>query len=157
MAKRKKTKSIGAVRRRTTRRKRVSGIGAADLNDAIFGIGGAVATRALINMIGKKVDLIGKSETNKAAAQLALGFVLPMVVKNPTIASVSAGNKMIGGFMLVKSLMPNIVGSTDGEVIMITGAPEIDEVNGIDEIGALEIDEVNGVDEIGEAHEYEGF
>jgi hypothetical protein len=57
-----------------------------------------------------------------------------------------------GGYELVKIISPSYMGATDdtSDVIVISGAPEISELNGMDEIGAAgEIAELNGMDEIG--------
>jgi len=92
MAKRKKT----SARKRTYRRRRVSGIGAApDITGLALIVGGAVAA----NVLSKKLAASTNTTFSKLApfAPLALGIVLPMLVKNQMLNQISLGLAAGGG------------------------------------------------------------
>jgi hypothetical protein len=127
---------------RPTRRRRVGAAGGGLIMDVLGITAGAIVAR--------KVDsfLPNLNPTIRNAAKVAVGVALPKFVKNPMIKAVGDGMIAVGGAGLVGGLVPAL-GATD-EVLVISGADEINEVNGIDEIGQADINEVNGIDELSE-------
>jgi hypothetical protein len=90
MAKRKK-----ARRTTTRRRRRVSGVGAPDITGLALIVGGAVAA----NVLSKKLAASTNTTFSKLApfAPVALGIVLPMLVKNQMLKTISVGLVAGGG------------------------------------------------------------
>lgn len=125
-----------------TPRRRVGAAGGGLIMDVLGITAGAIVAR--------KVDsfLPNLNPTIRNAAKVAVGVALPKFVKNPMIKAVGDGMIAVGGAGLVGGLVPAL-GATD-EVLVISGADEINEVNGIDEIGQADINEVNGIDELSE-------
>jgi hypothetical protein len=136
MAKRKKAKM------RTTRRRGRS-VGAAATNVVMEVVGltaGAIAARQVDKL------LPNLNPTIRNAAKIAVGVVLPTFVKSPVVKSIGNGMVAAGGAGLAGTLLPAL-GAAD-EVLILSGLEDMNEVNGVDEIGA-DVNEVNGVDEIG--------
>lgn len=160
MAYRRRKTMKKTVRRRT---RRTRSVGSVNANKMIGTIAGAIASRFVTNAVGKMIPVVVSSPMNKALTQVALGFVTKPVlgvlgVKSPALDGASEGMIIAGGYELVKTVAPKMMGQADeGDVILISGmedsADEISEINGLDEIGygsADELDEINGMDEIGE-------
>jgi hypothetical protein len=150
-----RTKKVSAVRRkRSTRRSK--GIGAitqSGLLEALTTIGGAVASRYIVNQLAKN-NVGGQFLTkpgNKALVQVGLGIIAPMVSKSPIVSNLSKGMVVSGGFEFFKTLAPTALGATEeeSEVIVVSG---MDEIGAMDMLGANEIAEVNGIDEIAEVN-----
>lgn len=142
MAKRKK------ARMRTTRKRRGS-VGAAATNVVMDVVGltaGAIAARQVDKL------LPNLNPTIRNAAKIAVGVLLPNFVKTPVVKSIGNGMVAAGGAGLAGTLLPAL-GATD-EVLVLSGVEDMNEVNGVDEIGG-DMSEVNGVDEIGEFDEIE--
>ena len=131
---------------------------------------GAVAGDMLMTIGGLAAGAIAAKQLNKilkfdakilAAGKVALGIVLPKVVKNPFINSVGNGMIAVGATELVGAFVPAL-GAAD-DVILLSGLDDelggFDELSGLDEIGAMDISEVNGLDEIGamDISEVNGF
>jgi len=94
MAKRRKTT------KKTTRRRRVSGIGAIGntiTNIALLGVGAAVSEIAVNKFLSSQND------TLKGAVQLAAGAVIPMVIKKPMATTAGYGMIAAGALKLIKS------------------------------------------------------
>jgi hypothetical protein len=143
-----------------TRRKRSSSrryVGAVSVNEVLGMVGGAVASRYIANAMGKMFPAIISSPINKAATQIALGFVTkPLTnalgLKNPMLDAAGKGMIIGGGYELIRTVAPSALGATDeGDVIVVSGN-DISEINGMDDIGAMDdignmdISEINGMD-----------
>lgn len=150
------------MKKRTTGRRRYSGrkysgVGSVSVNETLGALGGAVLSRVIVNALGKQFPKLVSSAQNKAVAQVVLGLVARPVssavgIKSPMVDAFGKGMILGGGYELVKIISPSYMGAADdtSDVIVISGAPEISELNGMDEIGAAgEIAELNGMDEIG--------
>jgi hypothetical protein len=135
-----------ASRAKVVRRRKMGSTGAGKAGSMITQILGITAGA----IVAKKVDtfLPNLNPNIRNAAKVALGVALPMFVKSPLMASVGQGMIAVGASSLVGGLVPAL-GATD-EVLVLSGLDEINEINGLDEIGSDEINEVNGLDEIGE-------
>jgi hypothetical protein len=147
---RRRTKRHHVAKKHTSRRRHSRSVGALKsgvVMDAVGLVAGAVASRFITNLIGKSVELVGSSPTNKAFTQIALGLVTPMISKSPFVKSMSHGMIAGGGYELFKSFAPATLGADD-DVLVISGT-ELNEINGIDQIGTNELSEINGLDEIG--------
>ena len=151
---RKKSTRVMARRRRSSRR--YSGIGAVSTSEVLALVGGAVASRFVVNSLGKAFPSLVGSANTKAIAQVALGLATKPVanmlgIKSPMADALGKGMIVAGGYELVRVVAPTVMGATDeGDVIVVNGM-DLSEVNGMDEIGysADELSEVNGMDEIG--------
>ena len=90
MAKKKKV-----TKRKTSRRRRVSGLPGIDFTGIALAVGGAVAARVISNKLAASTN----SMMQKAApySGLILGIVLPMVIKSPMVKSLSIGLAAGGG------------------------------------------------------------
>jgi hypothetical protein len=159
---RRRKKSTKVISRRRRSSRRYSGIGAVSTGEVLALVGGAVASRFVVNALGKSFPNIVSSANTKAIAQIALGLATKPIaniigVKTPMVDALGKGMIVAGGYELVKVVAPNIMGAADeGDVIVVNGMDEIAELNGMDEIGnANEISEMNGMDEIGEADFYD--
>ena len=158
---RKKSTRVMARRRRSSRR--YSGIGAVSTSEVLALVGGAVASRFVVNSLGKAFPTLVSSANTKAVTQIALGLATKPVanmlgIKSPMADALGKGMIVAGGYELVKVVAPNVMGAADeGDVIVVNGMDELSEVNGMDEIGysADELAEVNGMDEIGDADYYD--
>ncbi len=157
---RKKSRTVMARRRRSTRR--YSGIGAVSTSEVLALVGGAVASRFVVNALGKSFPSLVGSANTKAIAQVALGLATKPIagmlgVKSPMADALGKGMIVAGGYELVKVVAPNVMGAADeGDVIVVNGM-DVSEINGMDEIGASadELMEINGMDEIGDADYYD--
>lgn len=146
MAKRRK-KPIKSSARRRRSSKRYSGVGAVDTSEILGMIGGAVFGSIAINAIGKMFPVVVSSPTAKAVSLAGLGLVMRPVanmlgVKNPIVAAAGKGAIILGGFNVIKSVVPNVIGATDeGDIIVVNGFDEnISQIN-----GESDISEVNGL------------
>lgn len=145
---RRSTKKMSSVRRRRTSRRRMGAITQSGLLEAFTLIGGAVASRYIVNQVAKSQTSMTwlQKGGNKALVQVGLGLVTPMISKNPIVNNLSKGMIVSGGFEFFKTLAPGVLGQSD-EVIVVSG---MDEIGAMDMLGANEISEINGVDEISE-------
>lgn len=151
MAKRRKSMK----RKKSTRKYRVYArkVGSVSLQEVAFALGGAVASRFIVNSLGKVVPQITKTGTSKAIAQIALGFATKPIAglvgsKSANIDALAKGMIIGGGYELLKVSVPAAFGAAEGDDVIVVSGTDISEVNGMDEIGA-EIAEINGMDEIG--------
>lgn len=150
---RKVKRTAGTARRRATRRRSMGAITQSGLLEALTTIGGAVASRYIVNQLSKS-NVGGtflQKAGNKALVQVGLGLITPMVSKNPIVSNLGKGMVVSGGFEFFKTLAPTVLGATDdeAEVIVVSG---MDELGAVDMLGAGEISEVNGIDEISEVN-----
>jgi len=159
MARRRKMKKTVTRRKRSSSRRYV---GAVSVNEVLGMVGGAVASRFIANAMGKMFPSIVSSPINKAATQIALGFISKPIfgaigVKSPMFDAAAKGMIIGGGYELIRTVAPTALGqaSDEGDVIVVSGS-DISEINGMDELGNMDISEINGMDEIGEMDEY-GF
>jgi hypothetical protein len=151
MRRRKTTRS--KTTRRVSRRGRSRSMGkinAMDLNQVVATIGGAIASRLIVNNLAKVqglANVIGTPYT-KAGSQIVLGLVTPMIAgKSPMAKAFANGMTIGGGIELFKALAPNYLGADESDVIVVSG---LDEIGAMDMLGAGEINEINGTDEISE-------
>jgi len=159
----KRRKKTATSRRRYSSR-RYSGVGSVTVNETLGALAGAGLSRIIVNALGTQFPKLVSSAQNKAVAQVVLGLVTKPVssaigVKSPMVDAFGKGMILGGGYELLKVISPKYMGATDeSDVIVINGANEIAEVNGMDEIGAMdEIAELNGMDEIGAMEESYDF
>lgn len=145
---RKSKRSVSKKRRTTSRRRggrRMGALTQSGLLEALTTIGGAVASRYIVNKLAEnKVggDFITKAG-NKALVQVGLGVIAPMVSKSPIVNNLSKGMIVAGGFEFFKTLAPAVLGADDSEVIVVSG---LDQVGAMDMLGADQISEINGTD-----------
>lgn len=157
MARRRKSKKVAPRRRRSGSRRYV---GAVSTNEILGLVGGAVASRLVVNMLAKQFPKLAATPTTKAAVQIGLGFIAKPVAaaigsKSPLVDSLGKGMMIAGGYELIKQVAPQAMGQTDdGDVIVVSGMDEIgstdiSEINGMDELGASgdDISEINGMDD----------
>lgn len=156
----KRSKKAGASRKRSTRRtsRKMGALTQSGLLEALTTIGGAVASRYIVNQLAKS-NMGGtflQKPGNKALVQVGLGVVTPLLSKNPIVSNLSKGMVVSGGFEFFKTLAPAVLGATDedSEVIVVSG---MDEIGAMDMLGADEISEINGVDEISEVNGISDF
>ena len=151
MAKRRKASRSGkAMRRRSTRSRKV---GSVNLQDVALALGGAVASRFIVNSLGKVLPQIIKNNTTKAMAQVALGFITKPIAglvgsKSANIDSFAKGMMIGGGYELLKTAVPAAFGAAEGDDVIVVNGMDISEINGMDDIG-MDINEINGMDDIG--------
>jgi hypothetical protein len=150
MAKKRKS-----MRRKSTRKYRVYArkVGSVSLQEVAVALGGAVASRFIVNSLGKVVPQIVKTGTSKAIAQIALGFATKPLAglvgsKSANIDALAKGMIIGGGYELLKVSVPAAFGAMEGDDVIVVSGTDISEVNGMDEIGN-EIAEINGMDDIG--------
>lgn len=148
MAKRRKSRKTATRRRRIGSRRYV---GAVSVNEVLGLVGGAVASRIVVNMLAKQFPKLGTTPTTKAAVQIGLGFVTKPIAaavgsKSPMLDAFGKGMMIAGGYELIKTVAPVAMGAADdaGDVIVVSG---------MDELGAADINELNGMDDIGNADE----
>jgi hypothetical protein len=151
MARKKAKKKSGYKRKyRVYARK----VGAVNISNVAFTIGGMIASRMIVNGLSKTVPMIGQSNQTKAISQIALGFLTRPIAsalgnKSASLDALATGMVVGGGFELVKTVLPKgLAGMDEGDVIVVSGN-EISEINGMDDIG-MDISEINGMDDIGE-------
>lgn len=159
MAKRRKSMK----RKKSTRKYRVYArkVGSVSLQEVAFALGGAVASRFIVNSIGKVVPQVTKSSTTKAITQIALGFATKPLAglvgsKSANIDALAKGMMIGGGYELLKASVPAAFGAAEGDDVIVVSGTDISEVNGMDEIGQ-DIAEINGMDQLGMYEEEEGF
>jgi hypothetical protein len=89
-----------ATKRRTTRRRRMSGVGAmgSQITGALYTIAGAVAAGAVTKFLP-----ITMNEKLKAAVPVVVGIMLPKYLKGNIGQGVGAGMVAAGGLKLVQS------------------------------------------------------
>ena len=93
MAKRKHHKKV------THRRRRVGAVkGSFDIMPILFGIGGAVAGKVLVNFLPASMN-----DKVKAAIPLAVGVAAPMFVKSQIVKEIGLGMGIVGGISLLQS------------------------------------------------------
>jgi hypothetical protein len=124
------------------------------LQDVAATLAGAVASRFIVNSVGKVLPMVVKTPTSKAIGQIALGFLTKPLAglvgsKSPMVDAFGKGMMIGGGYELLKVSVPAAFGATedDQDVIVVNGT-DISEINGMDDIGQ-DISEINGMDEIG--------
>lgn len=101
-----------ATQKRTTRRRRMSGIGAmgGQITDALYTIAGAVAAGAVTKFLPATMN-----EKLKAAVPVVVGIMLPKYLKSNIGAGVGAGMVAAGGLKLVQSFgILNGIGAYSG-------------------------------------------
>lgn len=152
MAKRrtKRAKSM-APRRRSSKRR--SMMGSVNLQDVAATLAGAVASRFVVNSLGKVLPQVVKTPTSKAIGQIALGFLTKPLAglvgsKSPMVDAFGKGMMIGGGYELLKVSVPAAFGATDDQDVIVVNGMDISEINGMDDIGQ-DISEINGLDEIG--------
>lgn len=131
MAKKKHLKKKASSRRRRSRVGAVSGDNKTLLTTAAFGIvgaiGGAYIESAVTKMAEKSTSTAEYAKYLGAGAQLALGYILPKVIKQdtPMIKGAQMGLLINGGLSLVKALdiLPG-VGAMPFNVPMIAGTED---------------------------------
>jgi hypothetical protein len=160
----KRRKKTTTTRRRKYSSRRYSGVGSVSVNETLGALAGAGLSRVIVNALGSQFPKLVSSAQNKAVAQVVLGLVTKPVssaigIKSPMVDAFGKGMILGGGYELLKVISPKYMGATDeSDVIVISGADEIAELNGMDEIGAMdEIAELNGMDEIGQMDETYDF
>lgn len=89
-----------ATKKRTTRRRRMSGIGAmgSNVTTAIYTIAGAVAAGAVAKFLPATLN-----DKIKAAVPVVVGIMLPKYLKGNIGAGIGAGMVAAGGLKLVQS------------------------------------------------------
>ena len=150
MAKRRKAKRSG---RKTKYRVYARKVGSVSLQDVAVALGGAVASRFIVNSIGKVVPQVVSTPTSKAIAQVALGFLTKPLAglvgsKSPYVDSAAKGMMIAGGYELLKVSVPAAFGAAEGDDVIVVSGSDISEINGMDDIG-MDISEINGMDDIG--------
>jgi hypothetical protein len=135
---RKKTK------KQAPRRRRTSSVGAA-AGSMLMEIGGTIIGAVVARQVSTKL-LPNLDNRIKSIGVVGLGVMLPKMAKNPLMKSIGNGMIAVGGLSLVGSIVPAL-GAAD-DVLLLSG---------LDELGFAEINEVNGIDEIGEISEVNGF
>lgn len=154
---RRSVKRTSAVRRKRSTRRKMGAITQSGLLEALTLVGGAVASRYIVNQVAKSQTSMTwlQKGGNKALVQVGLGLITPMVSKNPIVSNLGKGMLVSGGFEFFKTLAPAVLGASDeAEVIVVSG---MDEIGEIDMLGANEISEINGTDisEINGMDEYD--
>jgi hypothetical protein len=135
-------------RRRTSKR-----IGSVNLQDVAATLAGAVASRFIVNSVGKVLPMVVKTPTSKAIGQIALGFLTKPLAglvgsKSPMVDAFGKGMMIGGGYELLKVSVPAAFGATEDQDVIVVNGTDISEINGMDDIGQ-DISEINGMDEIG--------
>jgi hypothetical protein len=149
MAKRKGMKKKGSM---TKARRKSSRVGAAPYKTAGVTLIGAVASRFIVNNIGKVVTQVN-TPTAKAIAQIALGVLTKPIAgligsKSPMVDALASGMMIGGGYELLKVSVPAAFGAAEGDDVIVVSGTDISEINGMDDIG-MDISEINGMDDIG--------
>jgi hypothetical protein len=150
MAKKRRVKKRG---RKAKYRVYARKVGSVNLQDVALALGGAVASRFIVNAISKVVPQVGKSAMTKAIAQVGLGFITkPMAgllgSKSANVDSFAKGMMIGGGYELLKTTVPAAFGAAEGDDVIVVNGMDISEINGMDDIGR-DISEINGMDDIG--------
>lgn len=89
-----------ATKKRTTRRRRMSGVGAmgSQVTNAVYTIAGAVAAGAVAKFLPATMN-----DKLKAAVPVVVGIMLPKYLKGNIGAGIGAGMVAAGGLKLVQS------------------------------------------------------
>jgi hypothetical protein len=149
MARRKAKRAMSMKSRRRTSKR----IGSVKLQDVAATLAGAVASRFIVNSVGKVLPMVVKTPTSKAIGQIALGFLTKPLAglvgsKSPMVDAFGKGMMIGGGYELLKVSVPAAFGATEDQDVIVVNGTEISEINGMDDIGQ-DISEINGMDEIG--------
>ena len=149
MARRKAKRAMGMKSRRRTSKR----IGSVNLQDVAATLAGAVASRFIVNSVGKVLPMVVKTPTSKAIGQIALGFLTKPLAglvgsKSPMVDAFGKGMMIGGGYELLKVSVPAAFGATEDQDVIVVNGTDISEINGMDDIGQ-DISEINGMDEIG--------
>ena len=128
-------------------------MGSVNLQDVAATLFGAVASRFIVNSVGKILPMVVKTPTSKAIGQIALGFLTKPVAglvgsKSPLVDSFGKGMMLGGGYELLKVSVPAAFGATEDQDVIVVNGMDISEINGMDDIGQ-DISEINGMDDIG--------
>lgn len=147
------------VRRSRKRMGAVAGGSGETIKQALFVVGGMVASKLIVNAVGKLATNLN-TPVAKAGGQIVLGLITKpltsaMGVKSSNINSLGTGMIVGGTYELVKTFAPKVLGQTDdGDVVIISGQDEIGGSIDLSELnGAGDLSELNGMDEIGEMFE----
>ena len=142
------------AKRTTTRRTKSSKkMGSVNLQLVAYSVGGAVASRFIVNSLGKLIPQLTSSSMNKAISQIALGFVAKPLAgllgsKSANVAALATGMMVGGAYELLKTSVPAAFGQAEGDDVIVVSGMDISEINGMDDIG-MDISEINGMDDIG--------
>lgn len=132
--------------RKTSRRRRMSGIGAVGsmASSVLYAVAGGVMAGAVVKYLPSTLN-----DKVKAAVPVAVGLFLPRFVKGNAGAGIGGGMVAVGGLKLFSSLVPNLgIGQIDMpgyQVPAISGynnagltdsAYMTPAIAGLDEIGA---------------------
>lgn len=97
--------------RKTSRRRRVSGIGAVGsmASSVLYAVAGGVMAGAVVKYLPSTLN-----DKVKAAVPVAVGLFLPRFVKGNAGAGIGAGMVAVGGLKLFSSLVPSLaIGQID--------------------------------------------
>lgn len=136
-------------RRKSIRRS----MGSVNLQEVAATLFGAVASRFVVNSVGKLLPIVSKTPVNKAITQVALGFLTKPVAgligsKSAMVDAFGKGMMIGGGYELLKASVPAAFGATEDQDVIVVNGMDISEINGMDDIGQ-DISEINGMDDIG--------
>jgi|Laugrespbdmm15sd_2_1035082.scaffolds.fasta_scaffold03657_3 hypothetical protein len=139
-----------APKRRSMKRR---SMGSVNLQDVAATLAGAVASRFIVNSMGKILPQVVKTPTSKAIGQIALGFLTKPLAglvgsKSPMVDAFGKGMMLGGGYELLKVSVPAAFGQAEDQDVIVVNGMDISEINGMDDIGQ-DISEINGMDEIG--------
>ena len=146
----KRAKSMILKRRKSNVRRSMGSVNLQEVAATLFG---AVASRFVVNSVGKLLPIVSKTPVNKAIAQVALGFLTKPVAglvgsKSAMVDAFGKGMMIGGGYELLKASVPAAFGQTEDQDVIVVNGMDISEINGMDDIGQ-DISEINGMDEIG--------
>lgn len=147
---RRRTKSRKTTKSRSRGRRRMGAVSQSEIMSVVATIGGALASRLIVNQLAKVQGLSSTlSNTNtKAITQIGLGVITPALFgKKPLTKALANGMMIGGGIEIVKSIAPTYFGADESDVIVVSG---LDEIGAMDMLGEGEISEINGMDEISE-------
>jgi hypothetical protein len=144
MARRKKTA------KKTTRRRRVSGVGMAKgITSMLVNAGMATAGYVGASFLGKVIPV--DNNLVKAGAKIAAGIAVGKMVKSPAGSAIGLGMAVAGVVDLGKQFAPGLISGIGEEpTLLISGIDtigEIDQLGSIDTIG--EIDQLGGIETLG--------
>jgi hypothetical protein len=150
MAKRKGMKRKVSTTRYKSRARKV---GSVNLSEVAATLGGAVASRFIVNSLGKVIPQVVSTPTSKAIGQVALGILTKPLAglvgsKSAMLDAFGKGMMIGGGYELLKASVPAAFGAAEDQDVIVVSGTEISEINGMDEIG-MDISEINGMDDIG--------
>ena len=155
MAKRKKNRP-----KRSTRRSRMSGIGAVDFTNILSVVAGAVAG----GMVNKLIPADSKIDPRiVSGGKVALGIALPMLSKSGStkniLAGVGSGMIAVGSVELLKALVPNMMSGIGEDECVSVSLDGIGESVLAEDVLSGDIDVINGdIDVInGDDEDYEDY